>query len=183
MDSPGALVQMDSKHVALGNGKVVYQFGAVDYFTRKRVVALAPRLTSHHGAEFLRQVVTQFPFQVQAIQSDGGSEFLKEFGAAIAELQLTHYFNRPNYPQGNGRVERSFRTDEEEFYQVEDLPTDLGRAGAGSPGLEPHLRDSALHIKPWAKRPQTSSITTGSILMPHGKGGLVRYLLTPYTVW
>ena len=92
VDSPGALVQMDSKHVALGNGKVVYQFGAVDYFTRKRVVALAPRLTSHHGAEFLRQVVTQFPFHVQAIQSDGGSEFMKEFGAAIAELQLTHYF-------------------------------------------------------------------------------------------
>ena len=126
VDRPGALVQMDSKHVAIGNGKVVYQFGAVDYFTRKRVVALAPRLTSHHGAEFLRQVVTQFPFQVQAIQSDGGSEFLKEFGAAIAELQLTHYFNRPNYPQGNGRIERSFRTDEEEFYQVEDLPADLG---------------------------------------------------------
>ena len=85
VDSPGALVQMDSKHVSLGNGKVVYQFGAVDYFTRKRVVALAPRLTSHHGAEFLRQVVAQFPFQVQAqfpfqvqahylIQSDGGSE-------------------------------------------------------------------------------------------------------------
>ncbi len=52
---PGALAQLDSKHVALGNGKVVYQFGAVDCFTRKRVVALAPRLTSHHGAEFLRQ--------------------------------------------------------------------------------------------------------------------------------
>ena len=31
-----------------------------------------------------------------------------------------------NYPQGNGRIERSFRTDEEEFYQVEDLPTGLG---------------------------------------------------------
>ncbi len=91
---------MDSKRVALGNGKVVCQFGAVDCFTRKRVVALEPRLTSHHGAEFLKQVVTQFPFQVQAIQSDGGSEFLKEFGVAIAELQLTHYLNRPNYPQG-----------------------------------------------------------------------------------
>ena len=42
VDRPGALVQIDSKHVTLGNGKVVYQFGAVDYFTRKRVVALAP---------------------------------------------------------------------------------------------------------------------------------------------
>ena len=104
--------------MALGNGKVVYQFGAVDCFTRKRVAALASRLTSHHGAEFLKQVVAQFPFQVQAIQPDGGSKFLKEFGAAIAELRLTHYFNRPNYPQslprtgygGNGRIERSLRT-------------------------------------------------------------------------
>jgi transposase InsO family protein len=39
---------------------------------------------------------------------------------------LTHYFNRPNYPQGNGRIERNLRTDEEEFSQVEDLPADLG---------------------------------------------------------
>ena len=30
----------------------------------------------------------------------------------------------------NGRVERSFRTDEEEFYQVEELPAELGRLEA-----------------------------------------------------
>ena len=46
-DSSGALVQVDSKHVALGNVKVVYQFGDVDCFTRKGVVDLAPRLISH----------------------------------------------------------------------------------------------------------------------------------------
>ena len=108
MDRPGVLVQLDSKQVPPGKDKaVVYQFGAVDCFTRKRVVA-------------------QFPFPVQAVQSDGGSEFLKEFGPTAEELQLPHYFNRPNYPRGNGRIERSFRTDEEEFYQVEELPADLG---------------------------------------------------------
>jgi transposase InsO family protein len=112
--------------VAAGPGKVVYQFGAVDYFTRKRVVALAPRLTSAQGAAFLQRVVAQFPFAVEAIQSDGGSEFLKDFGSKVDELKLTHYFNRPNYPQGNGCIERSFRTDDEEFYQVEELPADLG---------------------------------------------------------
>ena len=47
---------------------------------------------------------------------------------------MTHYFNRPNYPRGNGRIERSFLTDEEEFCQVEDLPADLG-------GLEQALLD------------------------------------------
>ena len=126
VDRPGVLVQVDSKQVSLGHGTVVYEFGAVDCFTRKRVVAVAPRLTSAQGAAFLRTVVAQFPFPAQAIQSDGGSEFLKDFQATAAELCITHYFNRPRYPQGNGRIERSFRTDEEEFYQVADLPTDLG---------------------------------------------------------
>ncbi|MEO7665581.1 MAG: integrase core domain-containing protein, partial [Dehalococcoidia bacterium] len=42
-----------------------------------------------------------------------------------AELRLTHYFNRPYYPQGNGRIERSFRTDDDEFYHVYDLPADF----------------------------------------------------------
>lgn len=123
---PGALVQMDSKQVQLAGGKTVFQFGALDCFTRKRVVTLAPRLTSREGAAFLHKVIAGFPFPVRALQSDGGSEFLGNFGKAVGELKLIHYFNRPNYPQGNGRVERSFRTDDEDFYHVQDLPADLG---------------------------------------------------------
>jgi transposase InsO family protein len=123
---PGALVQVDTKQVVAGQGKVVYQFGAVDYFTRKRVVAMSPRLTSAQGAAFLQQVVAEFPFPVEVVQSDGGAEFLKDFESKAKELKLIHYFNRPNYPQGNGCIERSFRTDEEEFYQVEELPADMG---------------------------------------------------------
>ncbi len=126
VQEPGALIQMDSKQVRMTNGKTVFQFGAVDCFTRKRVVALASRLTSHQGARFLRKVHSGFPFPIQAIQSDGGSEFLGEFAQTASELKVTHYFNRPNYPQGNGRIERSFRTDNDEFYHVQELPADFG---------------------------------------------------------
>jgi len=126
VDRPGALVQMDSKQVQLSKGKLVFQFGALDCFTRKRVVALAPRLTSREGAAFLGKVVASFPFPVRALQSDGGSEFLGDFAKAVSELKLVHYFNRPNYPQGNGRVERSFRTDDEEFYHLQELPAQIG---------------------------------------------------------
>ena len=73
----------------------------MDYFMRKRVVALAPRLTSAHrlrsgqaqGAAFLRRAIAQFPFPVEAVQSDGGAEFLKDFGPVAEELKLNHYFN------------------------------------------------------------------------------------------
>jgi len=126
VQAPGALVQVDSKQVRMTNGKTVFEFGAIDCFTRKRVVGLTPRLTSQAGARFLHKVLTDFPFPVQAIQSDGGSEFLGEFGKTVVELQLVHYFNRPNYPQGNGRIERSFRTDDDEFYHLQDLPADIG---------------------------------------------------------
>ena len=95
----------------------MYQFEAVDYFTRKRVVALAPRLTSAQGSAFLKRLVAQFPFPVDAVQSNGGSEFLGAFGPTVEDMQLAHYFNRTNYPQGNGCIEQSFQTDEEEFYQ------------------------------------------------------------------
>lgn len=125
VERPGALVQLDTKYVPLDKGVTVYQFGAVDYFTRKRVVALATQLTSAAAHRFLERVVATLPFTVTAIQTDNGPEFLGEFAAGARHLGLTHYYNRPYYPQGNGRIERSFKTDEEEFYQVEDLPTDL----------------------------------------------------------
>ena len=98
----------------------------MDYFTRKRVGDLAPQTNSQEGAAFLYWVVGEFPFPIAVIQWDGGSEFLGVFGLAIQELDMVCYFNQPHYPQGNGQIERSFRTDEEEFYQVEDLPADLG---------------------------------------------------------
>src|SRR3990172_10843541 len=60
VQEPGALIQMDSKQVRMTNGKTVFQLGAVDCFTRKRVVALAPRLTSHQGARFLHKVRSGF---------------------------------------------------------------------------------------------------------------------------
>jgi len=126
VEEPGALIQMDSKYVQLPNGKTVFQFGAIDCFTRKRVVDLAPSLTSEDGARFLHKVISGFPFPIRAVQSDGGPEFLGNFVSTAAELQLTHYYNRPYYPQGNGRIERSFRTDDDEFYHVYDLPADFG---------------------------------------------------------
>jgi putative transposase len=125
VDAPGVLVQLDTKVVALGAAQAAYEFAGVDYFTRKRVVSMAASLKSREGAAFLRRLSTTFPFPVQAVQSDGGPEFMAEFTDTACELGIAQYVNRPNYPQGNGRVERAFRTDEEEFYQVEELPAEI----------------------------------------------------------
>lgn len=61
------------------------------------------------------------------MQCDGGHEFRGDFAIAAAAAGISQFTNRPNYPQGNGRVERSFLTDDLEFHEVEELvPTAEG---------------------------------------------------------
>lgn len=118
VDRPGFL-QLDTQDLRSDTSRA-YTFAAVDYLTRKRVIAAAPRLTSAEGARFFERAQREFPFAIWAVQTDGGSEFMAEFAAAAKAAGVAHYVNRPNYPQGQGRVERSFLTDVRECYEVDE---------------------------------------------------------------
>lgn len=120
VDRPGFL-QLDTQDVR-GDGSRAYTFAAVDYLTRKRVIAAASRITSGEGARFFERAQREFPFAIWAVQTDGGSEFMADFAAAAKAAGVAHYVNRPNYPQGQGRVERSFLTDVVECYEVDERP-------------------------------------------------------------
>lgn len=126
VDRPGYL-QLDTKDLREGGGRV-YAFAAVDYLTRKRVVAAAPRITSEEGAAFFAKAQAGFPFPIWAIQVDGGSEFMGSFAEAAQAAGVAHYVNRPNYPQGQGRVERGFLTDVLEHFEVDGYPASLAAA-------------------------------------------------------
>ena len=121
VDRPGFL-QIDTQELRKGGP---FTYAAIDHLTRKRVVMASKRNTAADGARFLARATQVFPFSVWAVQTDGGSEYMAEFAQSCAALGITQYVNRPNYPQGQGRVERSFLTDDLEFHQVEDLPTSL----------------------------------------------------------
>ena len=121
VDRPG-FVQVDSQEIRFA-GKAIFTFSAVDFFTRKRVVTASSQLTSAAGARFLARIQERFPFPVRALQCDGGHEFRGAFEQAALDAGIAQFVNRPNYPQGNGRVERSFLTDDQEFHEVEDLAT------------------------------------------------------------
>lgn len=121
VDRPGFL-QLDTQELRRGGP---FTFAAVDHLTRKRVVRAAGRITSAEGARFFEQVRSGFPFPVWAVQTDGGSEFMGDFAAAVAAAGVAHYVNRPNYPKGQGRVERTFLTDDLEFHEVEEMPSSV----------------------------------------------------------
>lgn len=64
------------------------------------------------------------PFPVLAVRTDNGIEFTNRvfhrehaFTKECVRLRIRHILNRPGYPQGNGKCERSHRTDDEEFYR------------------------------------------------------------------
>lgn len=73
-----------------------------------------------------RFIIRQRFLMIQTIRTDGGAEFthtgptpkIHPFTRACQKLGIEHRINRPGYPQANGKIERSHRTDEEEFYRV-----------------------------------------------------------------
>jgi len=114
---PGDLIQFDTQKQTPEPGITIHHFGARDTVSRWDVVGVYSRATARNGRDFLQQVLARMPFSVKAVQIDGGSEFKAEFEEACAALALPLFVLPPNSPKLNGRVERSHRTHEEEFYE------------------------------------------------------------------
>jgi len=60
------------------------------------------------------------PFRIRVIQTDNGAEFQTGFHAHVEALDIRHVYIRPRTPHLNGKVERSHRIDDQEFYQILD---------------------------------------------------------------
>ena len=115
---PGDRVQIDTCKIAPG----IYQYTAVDDCSRWRVLEIYKRRTATNTADFIDKMVEEFSFPIQRIQSDRGKEFF-----AIRSQERMMYYGikfrpvKPASPHLNGKVERSQKTDLEEFYATADL--------------------------------------------------------------
>ena len=56
------------------------------------------------------------PFRIRKLQCDNGQEFPFAFALAVQALGIRHRYIKPRHPQQNGKVERSHRIDQEEFW-------------------------------------------------------------------
>ena len=115
---PGESIQMDTCKIAAG----LYQYTAVDDCTRIRVLALYKRRTAANSLDFLELAIEEFPFPIQRIQTDRGREFFAYcFQEKLMEYGIKFRPIKPASPHLNGKVERSQRTDIEEFYSTVNL--------------------------------------------------------------
>jgi len=115
---PGDRVQMDVCKIAPG----LYQYTAIDDCTRYKVLRLYSRRTAANTLDFLDAVMEEMPFAFQRIQTDRGREFFAvKFQERLQEWGIKFRPIKPRSPHLNGKVERSQRTDLDEFYATVDL--------------------------------------------------------------
>ncbi len=130
---PGELVQIDVVYARKYKGKWIYQFTAVDCASRWRFAWVTAEQSNRTACVFLEKLTMAAPFSIVAIQTDNGSIFtnyytgyakstdpmrphLHAFDRACAIRGVVHYLIDPGKPAQNGKVERSHRTDREEFW-------------------------------------------------------------------
>ena len=135
MHYPGERVQVDVKVVPsvciTGDAKIMeehfFQYTAIDEYSRFRFVAAFKEQSTYSSVQFLEMLLKAFPFKIECIQTDNGTEFIKPFDehkkgklslfeARLKELRIRHKLIRPYTPRHNGKVERSHRKDNEYFY-------------------------------------------------------------------
>ena len=134
MTYPGQRVQVDVKVVprrCIADPELrLYQYTAIDEFTRLRFLAAYPEQSTFSSADFLRKLVRWYArrgIRVECVQTDNGPEFTNRFltgrqdcpslfEKTASDLGIRHKLIRPYTPRHNGKVERSHREDQKRFY-------------------------------------------------------------------
>ena len=134
MTYPGQRVQVDVKVVprrCITDPELrLFQYTAIDEFTRLRFLAAYPEHSTYSSADFLKRLVKWYKrrgITVECVQTDNGFEFTNRFSnskrdlptlfeTTAAQLGIRHKRIRPYTPRHNGKVERSHREDQKCFY-------------------------------------------------------------------
>lgn len=120
--APGHHIQADVKVLTLkaADGKTVrrFQYTAIDDATRVRALQIYRRHTQQNAMLFIDYVIEKFPFRIHTIRTDRGHEFQAQFHWHVEDKGIRHVYIKPRTPHLNGKVERSHRTDKDDFYQL-----------------------------------------------------------------
>ncbi len=133
---PGQRLQMDIKYVPSEKspiGRKYYQYTVTDECTRMRYLAWYDSIWTANVVSVLKEAKTFFGFKLDCVQTDNGVEFTFDYTARLTakhkepkehpldiyceEQQMRHKLIPPGEKELQGKVERSHRTDDEEFYR------------------------------------------------------------------
>ena len=129
---PGEIIQVDIKYTPKinVNGYLInyYQFTAIDDCTRIKFLTIYEAMSKANALDFVKRLKSFFPFKIQTIQTDHGSQFTNDFMAnqknkhdftqLLEELGIEHKLIPIGHPQSNGKVERAHLTADTDFFNI-----------------------------------------------------------------
>ena len=119
---PGHHIQVDVKFLTFKGkrGEKVrrFQYTAIDDATRVRALKVYEKHTQANAINFIDHIIEKFPFRIREVRTDNGNEFQAKFHWHVEDLGIRHAYIKRGTPQLNGKVERSHRSDQQEFYQL-----------------------------------------------------------------
>ena len=124
---PGELIQVDTKFL---EGRRRYQYTAIDVVSKWRYLRAYRVLDGSSTVDFFKRLIIKAQdkgISIKMIQTDNGHEFQTEPVRYLTSRYINHQYIWIHTPDQNGCVERSHRTDDEEFYQqteTQDLTLD-----------------------------------------------------------
>lgn len=144
---PGYRIQIDTKPVPdeeidLRSAER-HQFTAIDIMTKIRFCWIYSELSNANSIDFLNKALKfyeEIGIKVECVQTDNHMTFTNlyvggrkkkdhqilrphPFTKRCLQKGISHILSRPGRPQHNCFVERSHRTDDEEFYRLLNLPS------------------------------------------------------------
>lgn len=113
---PGQRVQIDVKVVPTAcivgdaEGEKVFQYTAIDEYSRFRYIEAFQEQSTYSSTIFLEHMLKAFPFKVECVQTDNGVEFTKRllptsnptptlFETSLKQRGITHKLIRPYTPR------------------------------------------------------------------------------------
>src|SRR5882724_233767 len=126
---PGELLHLDLKYLyRWPKSSQEYVYAVVDDFSREAVARIHSKRASPDAVLFLEQVVSDLPYRIESVMTDNDlifsmrhafhSQRETRFQQACKSMGIRHRLATPHHPQSNGKVERFFRTLEEECFLV-----------------------------------------------------------------
>lgn len=117
---PGELIQIDTKYL---NGRRRFQYTAVDVVSRWRYIRAYNKQTQENTIDFLKRLIKKAEdkgIRILMIQTDNGHEFQAYVTEYLLNVGIAHQYIWIHTPDQNGVVERSHRTDDDEFYHLKE---------------------------------------------------------------
>lgn len=127
--APGELLHLDIKELVPLRRRTApeQQFAVLDDYSREAFSRIYPEATTRAATDFLLRALRYYHYPVQAVLTDNALCFTMRhayhperttlFAKTCGELGIRHHLLRPRHPETNGKVERFFRTVNEECYQ------------------------------------------------------------------